>query len=42
MCGDNSIKAPELRAKVKEMMAVVEETGKTAFESQFEVCTMLI
>ena len=38
MCGDNSIKAPEMRAKVKEMQQVVPETGKTVFETQFNVC----
>lgn len=37
MCGDNSIKAPELRAKVKEMTEIVTETGLTIFESQFNV-----
>ena len=37
MCGDNSIKAPELRAKIKEMLEVVPETGLTLFESQFNV-----
>ena len=37
MCGDNSIKAPELKAKVKELQGVVPESGKTMFETQFAV-----
>ena len=37
MCGDNSIKAPELRMKVKEMQGVVPDTGKTIFKTQFNV-----
>lgn len=37
MCGDNSIKAPEMRTKVKEMNVKNPETDKTVFESQFDV-----
>lgn len=37
MCGDNSIKAPEMKTKVKELRAVVDETGKSVFETQFAV-----
>ena len=38
MCGDNSIKAPEMKTKVKELKAVLAETGKTVLETQFAVC----
>lgn len=37
MCGDNSIKAPEMRVKVKAMQDIIPETGKTTFETQFSV-----
>ncbi len=37
MCGDNSIKAPELKKKVEELKEIVPETGVSMFESQFNV-----
>ena len=37
MCGDNSIKAPELKKKVEELRQVVPETGVSTFETQFNV-----
>ena len=37
MCGDNSIKAPELKKKVKELREVIPETGVSIFETQFKV-----
>ena len=39
MCGDNSIKAPELKKKVEELRQVVPETGVSGFETQFKVRT---
>ena len=41
MCGDNSIKAPELKEKVKELREVVPETGVSMFETQFNVSQFL-
>ena len=37
MCGDKSIKAPELKKKVEELRQVVPKTAVSIFETQFNV-----
>ncbi len=37
MCGDNSIKAPNLKKRVKELKETMADTGLSGFETQFKV-----